>query len=220
MARVVVTGAGGTIGSVLMSGLEGHELTALDLPGCDLRHADLGARFRKHQVVVHLAWKTREDNAAMKSFDPDNALMTFRVYEAAAAAGVRRVVMASSVHADRYASWAGPEPLSPAGVPWPDSPYGAGKVLMESLGRYFASERGLEVICLRLGGLSAADTAPREPREHSVWLRHHDCVDVVRHCIELERVPGRFALLHAVSDNGEPLVELDNPLGWRPRRRD
>jgi uronate dehydrogenase len=217
MARVVVTGAAGTIGTVLMNGLDGHELTGLDLPDCDLRAADLRPLFRRRDVVVHLAWNTKTENAFQHSFDPDNTAMTHRVYEAAAAAGVRRVIMASSVHADRYASWEGPGTLAPDAVPWPDSPYGAGKVMMESLGRYYAAHRGLEVVCLRFGGMSPVDEWPDDPALRPTWLRHDDCVDVVRRAIEVDEIPARFAVLYAVSDGSEPVVDLTNPIGWRPR---
>jgi uronate dehydrogenase len=219
MARVTITGAAGTIGTVLMNGLGGHKLTGLDLPGCDLRHADLRRAFRRRDVVVHLAWNSTIDNAEQHSFDPDNATMTYRVYEAAVAAGVQRVVMASSVHADRYASWAGHGMLAPDAVPWPDSPYGAGKVMMESLGRYYAVHRGLEVVCIRFGGVSRIDDWPEDPDLRSTWLRHDDCVEVVRRTIEVGEVPGRFAVMYAVSENAHPVVDVANPIGWRPHRR-
>ncbi|HEY4346151.1 MAG TPA: NAD(P)-dependent oxidoreductase [Gaiellaceae bacterium] len=217
MTRVAITGAAGTIGSVLMGGLTGHELTALDLPGCDLRDADLTRAFRRQSVVVHLAWSTQIDNAFSKAFDPDNSLMTFRVLEAAVAACVGRVVLASSVHADRYKTWEGPGTLKPNALPLPDSPYGAGKVFMESLGRYFASHRGLEVVCIRFGGVNPLDAEPADASDCDVWLRHPDCVALVRRCVEIDAVPGRFAVLYGVSEHGSPpRVDVENSLGWRP----
>jgi uronate dehydrogenase len=220
VARVAITGASGTIGAVLMGGLAGHTLKALDLPECDVRTADLARAFKRHDAVVHLAWNTRGDNAYAKSFDSGNSSMTHRVFEAALAARVPRVVMASSVHADRFETWSGPGTLSPDEVPWPDSPYGAGKVLMESLGRYYAAHRGLEVICVRFGGVNAADAAVDDPLERAVWLRHEDCVALIEQCITIRDVPGRFAVLYGVSEtDARPLVSLENSLGWRPRPR-
>jgi uronate dehydrogenase len=216
VARVAITGAAGTIGAVLLQGLDGHALTPLDLPGCDLLRADLARELRGHDAVVHLAWRSATESFHSKGFDPVNALMAHRVLEAAVAAGVGRVVAASSVHADRYRDLAGPEPLSPARTPEPDSPYGASKVLVEALGRYYAAHRGLEVVCIRFGGVTPRDTEPDDP---GVWLRHADCVGAVRCAIEAPAVPGGFALFYAVSDLGAPpLVDTSNPFGWRPSR--
>jgi uronate dehydrogenase len=216
---VAITGAAGTIGSVLMGGLSGHTLTPLDLPECDLRVADLRRAFKRQSVVVHLAWMTLLDNWFTKTFHPDNALMAFRVFDAAAAAGVKRVIMASSVHADRYRTWEGPGLLEPGMIPTPDSPYGAAKVFVESLGRYYATERALEVICLRFGGVLAPGRSVEalDPIEYSVLLRRDDCIDLVQRCIDVPRLPGRYALFYGVSRTANPRVDTVNPIAWSPR---
>jgi uronate dehydrogenase len=217
LSRIVVTGASGVIGTVLSKALADHELVPLDLPRGDVRRIDLGRAFEGAETIVHLAWNSRSESSGSGSIDPDNTLMCLRVYDAAVAAGgTRRVIMASSVHADRYREWSGPGLLSATDVPWPDSPYGANKVLMESLGRHFASAYGLDVICLRFGGVNTYNLKPTDPAELSVWLTHEDCEAVVRRCAEADVVPGRFIVMYAVSDNERPLVELENPLGWRP----
>jgi nucleoside-diphosphate-sugar epimerase len=212
----VITGASGRIGTLLRHGLTGRKLVGLDLPEHDLRDGDLMRVFRPASAVVHLAWNTLGEDWFNKQLDPGNTLMAFRVYEAALAASVPRVIVASSVHADAYRAWDGGEPLAPDREPWPDSPYGAGKLMLEALGRYFARHRGLEVICIRFGGVYPDDELPADARERSVWLSNADCVGVVQHCLDLERVPGRFQLLYAVSGREPASVDVTNELGWRP----
>ena len=217
--KLVITGGKGVIGGLLTSRLETYEIESLDLPGFDVRTGDLEAAFGDAAAVIHLAWETTTDNADTERSNPENLWMTFRVYEAAAATGVRRLIMASSVHADCYRVWTGPGLLAPNQVPVPDTPYGAGKVFMEALGRYFAFHRGLEVICVRFGGVNADNVQPQERRERSVWLRHEDCVSLIRTCLDVAEVPGRFAVIYGVSDNPRRNVDLSNPFGWRPLAR-
>src|SRR5665213_3170933 len=110
MSKVLITGSSGTIGSVLHANLENnHSITSFDLPELDARDYELLAKHaRGHDAIVHLAWDTVTDNWKSGRMNPDNIAMTDNVYRAAVEAGVKRVVMASSVNADgRFQS---PEP--------------------------------------------------------------------------------------------------------------
>ena len=139
--RVIITGVKGVIGQILQKGLSDYQITGVDLPDKDVRRYEtLATIARGHAAIIHLAWKAEKDNFLSESFDPENALMFSNVYRAALANGVRRVIMASSVHADRFYEWKGPGYMSPYQLPSPDSPYGSHKVFMESLGRWFASK--------------------------------------------------------------------------------
>ena len=102
---VAVTGMKGVIGQVITGSLSGWEMRCVDLPECDVRDYDqLLAALSGADAVIHLEWDTRE-NFLSGRVEPDNQLMTHNVYAAARAAGVARVVAASSVHADRF--WPG-----------------------------------------------------------------------------------------------------------------
>ena len=159
MRTVAVTGMKGVIGTVIAGGLPGWEIRGVDLPECDVRDYDqVLAALRGAHAVVHLAWNTTE-NFLSGALEPDNHLMTHNVYAAARAAGVGRVVAASSVHADRY--WPQRGGLRRIDdLPIPDSPYGASKVFVEALGRY-AAQLGTEVVCIRFGGVNSADSSLR-----------------------------------------------------------
>lgn len=218
--KVLISGSGGRIGQLLVRGLA-HQVTEFDLPECDARSLDRFAEAATgHDALVHLAWNTESENAYNGAIDADNVLMAFNAYRAAQRSGVRRVVMASSVHADRVS---GPSEglLVASCVPTPDSPYGASKVFVEALGRHFA-DRGLEVVAVRFGGVdrhaSVRDFPDRGP-PNPEWLSHADCVALVDACLTAPEVPGGYAVLYAVSDNPGRVHDLTNPFGWLPQPR-
>lgn len=216
--RVAITGARGTIGTVLLNGLSGYRITPIDLPESDVRdYRVLLGLLRSQDLVIHLAWNP-PDASRFESCDitADNILMTCNIYEAAEKAEVPRVIIASSVHADDYMKWQGPGLLRPDRVPQPDSAYGATKVFMESLGRYYAG-RGVEVVCIRFGGVNKRDASHiAEEGYEKVWLSHRDCVAMVRACIQSTRVPDNFVVMYGISRNRRRVHDYSNPFGWVP----
>lgn len=216
--KILITGANGTIGSLLAQHLP-HDITSYDLPTHDaLNREQLVEAARGHDVIIHLAWNFDRDGFLGESLNPDNVQMTFNIYEAAVLAGVPRVIMASSVHADRFTRRRGQhEPLRPFDLPLPDSPYGASKVHMESLGRYYADSKDLGVICIRFGAVSR-DNLPHKKlaSEREVWLSHRDCVSLLQHCVEAPSIPYNFTIVYGISANTGTIHDMSNPFGWHP----
>lgn len=183
MAVIMLTGAGGTIGSILRARLGHHELRPTDLRAGDgvdeLDVTDSAAAeeaCRGADAVVHLGGiKTEgpfEDMLAV------NVRGTEHILRAAHRAGVPRVVLASSNHAAGHydRSDAGPGGL-PDDVPArPDSYYGWSKAAMESLGRLHHDRYGLHVICLRIGHCLPR---PADPRDLWTWLSPDDAARLV-----------------------------------------
>ncbi len=219
MKKVAITGANGTIGTVLRTGLADYEITPLDLPEADIRDYNrLLENFPGHDAVVHLAWDTKIENFRSGKINPDNMLMTYNVYRAAIETKVPRVVMASSVHADDFYNWKGVGLLKTDRTPVPDSPYGASKVFMEALGKHYAT-KGLEVVCIRFGGVNLENRPPKDDYyEKTVWLSHEDCTGLIKRCVEADRIPGNFLIVYAVSDNKNRVHDYSNPLGWVPKK--
>jgi uronate dehydrogenase len=213
---ILVTGSAGTVGRVLANGWEPGRFEGFDLPDGDAR--DRGAlteAARGHDAIVHLAWDTETENFRSGALATDNLAMAHNALEAATRAGVPRVLLASSVHADAF--WPPPDsPLDPSSPPTPDSPYGASKVFLEALGRHFAAHRGLEVVAIRLGGVNAEDEPPEDPSERSVWLPHGDLLDMVRTSASARLGPNRFALVVAVGDGPHRIHSYGEDPLWKP----
>jgi nucleoside-diphosphate-sugar epimerase len=186
--RVLVTGADGLIGRLVMEGLgDEYELVGLarDLSGYATVIADVSDLdallpvMEGIDAVVHLAANSAVD-APWESVLPDNLIGTYNVFEAARRAGVGKVVFASSNHAiGTYETEGAPE-LYELGDPRsydhtveirPDSLYGVSKVYGEALGRYYADHHGLAVFCLRIGGVRAPDN-PTHPNQ--LWADMDD----------------------------------------------
>jgi UDP-glucose 4-epimerase len=114
------------------------------------------AAARGCDVVVHLAglatpWASNEETIFRV-----NTLGTFCVYRAAAMAGIRRVVCASSINA--LGLYFGPRPVDVERVPVdeahpcsPGDPYSFSKYVLEDVAEYFFRREGLVSVCFRMG---------------------------------------------------------------------
>jgi nucleoside-diphosphate-sugar epimerase len=168
MARHLVTGAAGFIGSHLTQSLRtaGHEVVALDsftdyydpalkeenAAGLDVRRVDLAhdpldGLLEGVDAVFHLAGqpgvRTSWDDFPL--YLERNLLATQRLLEAAARRRVRVVFASSSSiygEAERY-------PTAEDTVPRPIAPYGVTKLACEQLAAAYASQRGLDAVALR-----------------------------------------------------------------------
>lgn len=164
--RVIVTGAAGFIGSHLAEALlaAGHDVVGvdsftdyydpalkeenardLDVRRLDLAHdpLDVGG----FDAVLHLAGQpgVRSFGDVFGTYLERNVLASQRVFEAAAAAGVRVVFASSSSiygEAERY-------PTAEDVAPRPLSPYGITKLSCEHLARAYGRSFGLDVVVLR-----------------------------------------------------------------------
>ena len=211
---IAVTGSRGVIGKVLLAGLQEFSITSLNLPDVDVRNYEqLLKCFKGIDTVIHLA-KSRDKGEGDVS-NADDLLMMRNVYKAALAAKVSRVIMASSVHADNFYDRKGSEKISVDRIPEPRSAYGSDKVETEILGKEY-SKKGLEVICIRFGGVNAADKPPKDDYwEDAVWLSHKDCVAAIRACLAKDKIPNNFVVFYAVSNNKNMVHDTSNPLGWK-----
>lgn len=160
--RIVVTGGLGFIGHHLVNRLIefGHEVVIVDsgasgdaaraTQGVSLVHRDIRSLAIEEaeeimhgcEWVFHLAAHKHQS----ESSDPDgmidaNVHATYRLMKAAATAGVKRFVFASSLYA--YGSM-GPNVMAESDVPVPTTLYGATKLFGESLVAGFNSREEIE----------------------------------------------------------------------------
>ena len=128
--RIAITGSRGVIGSILTPVISREfQVTELFLPETDVRDLDqvLG-KLKGNEAVIHLVWNSKTENFKNGKIDPDNKLMAVNVYRASLKTGVKRVIIASSIHADNFYGRDAPPYLSFDHIPEPDSPYGEDKV--------------------------------------------------------------------------------------------
>jgi UDP-glucuronate 4-epimerase len=166
VARYFVTGAAGFIGSHLAEALVagGHEVAGIDCftdyydpalkeenaRGLDVCRLDLAADeldFAGYDGVFHLAGQpgVRSFGDVFELYVQRNVLAGQRVFEAAAAAGVRVVFSSSSSVYGEAESY----PTSEHVTPRPLSPYGITKLACEHLARAYGRSFGLDAVVLR-----------------------------------------------------------------------
>lgn len=221
--RVLVTGASGRVGGIILRALKDkYEFTALNrrlVPDVRCVQADIAqldgilAAFDGQEAVLHLAAATGlHDWPKVLS---SNIIGTYNVFEAARRAHVPRVVFASSgatilgygLESPYREILAGQYDQVPSEWPrvteqWPvrpDSVYGASKVFGEALGRYFADYHGISVICLRLGAV-LADDCPSTSRAIAGYAGHADVIQIVELALDAPQSV-RFDLFEVVSNN-------------------
>ena len=251
--RVVVTGGAGRSGTVIAGHLRsaGAEVLTADLvaprggdPGSDIGShlfvdlGDLGETvelLRGADAVLHLAGVWAQGVRTPTSTFQINARTTFNVFEAAAIAGVKRVVWAST-QAVAGSPWGPgnlPEhlPISESLPARPRGTYALSKHVGEQIGPYFSEVRGLELVGLRLawmiheGGWDVVPVWRENPlsRRFNAFV-YVDVRDVAAACAAAIEVPlgGAHVLNIGAADTcmDIPSAELaDLAFGGVPLRR-
>lgn len=137
---------------------------------------------------------------------------------AAKAAGCRRVIYASSIHAvsdyPADVQVKSSDPVNPGDL------YGVTKCFGEAMGRYMAEREGLSVIALRIGAFQ-----PAEKAEHAgslemmdMFVSRRDLNQLLEKCVEVETL--KFAILHGLSDNRFKRLDITDArelVGYEPQ---
>ncbi|MBD0292249.1 MAG: NAD(P)-dependent oxidoreductase [Jiangellaceae bacterium] len=194
----------------------GHDVVRLDRVSSDrVRSVDVGDTaaltplLHGCDAVVHLAGNPHE-TSLVEALD-SHVRVTHGVLEAMCAAGVRRLVYASSNHAVGFTPR---NPVLRADTrPRPDTFYGVGKVAAEVLCSLYTDRFGIAAACLRIG--SFADR-PRTRRDLSTWLSPGDAVRLVDACLTAPDL--EFTVLYGISANTRGWWDLEpaRALGYRP----
>ena len=236
MPKIAVTGASGTIGRRLCEDLSrDNEVVRIDIAGVPspVSVTDLAALERAVQgceTVVHLAGIVKVKASWEET--RENLDGTYNAFEAARRAKCRRVIFASSNHAvgmyevdlapGLYRSASGTL-ISNTAPLRPDGLYGVWKCFGENLGRYYSDEYGLQVACLRIGGIRQEDTPTpgdvkneatwlnisaedKRLRMKAIWMSQRDLARLVRAVIASD-VP--FGIVYGVGDNATRFWDLE-----------
>lgn len=216
--RILVTGAAGSIGSVVCSGLvdRGYDVVGLDrmvepegFPGswftADCADPDaVAAVFDRVpgglDAVVHLAGIPGE--APLPDELESHVVTTAALLDAMVERGVTRMVYASSNHAVGRT-----ERIPVLGVDVtsrPDTFYGVAKVAAEALLRLYVDRHGIDAIATRIGSFLPQ---PETRRHLSTWLSHDDGVRMMDACL-VAPDPG-FAVIYGISANTRGWWDLE-----------
>lgn len=230
--RVLVTGAAGNIGSyfaehsharydlrLMVQKIE-DEQKKLEAYG-ELVEAELGDLERLKELcegidtVLHLAANPSPSTPWSSALD-DNIVGTYHVFAAAKAAGCRRVVYASSVHA--VSGYPGDvqvktdDPVNPGDI------YGVSKCFGEALARYMAEQEGLSSIALRIGAFQPPESARKEISMLDTFVSQRDLNQLIERSIDVEGL--QFAILHGLSNNRFKRLDISDTralVGYEPQ---
>ncbi len=231
--RVLVTGGGGRIGSYFAEHSHDRydlrlmvqhedEGSAVQQFG-ELVTGDLGDLDRMKEIcggvdtVLHLA-ANPSPSATWNSLLESNIIGSYNMFVAARAAGCRRLIYASSIHA---VSGYPPdvqvktnEPVNPGDL------YGVSKCFGEAMGRYMAEQEGLSVIAIRIGAFQSLDAARQESNVSMLdaFVSRRDLTQLIQRCIDVENV--RFAILHGLSNNRFKRLDISDAralVGYDPQ---
>lgn len=232
--RVLVTGATGNIGAYfakhssdrydlrLMVREDDEDVDAIRSCG-EVVVGDLGDLDRLKELcqdidtIVHLA-ADPSPQATWDSIIDNNITGTYHLFVAAKAAGCRRVIYASSIHAisgyPADVQVKSNDPVNPGDL------YGVSKCFGEALGRYMAEQEGVSTIVVRIGAFQPEEAAedPGSLGMLDAWVSHRDLNHLIQCCIDHPTL--RFAIVHGLSDNRFKRMDITNArtlLGYRPQ---
>ena len=229
---VLVTGANGNIGSYFAE--QCAKQYRLRLMVRDAADADAIARFGEVVVgdvteleamkklctgmdtVLHLA-ATASPSSTWDQILPANIVGTYNMLVAAKAAGCRRVIYASSIHAvSGYPADVQVKTSDPVN---PGDLYGVSKCFGEALSRYFAEKEGLSVIALRIGAFEPLEVAQQEENIGllDAFVSQRDLTQLIIKCIETDQL--QFAIFNGLSNNRFKRLDISAArelLGYEP----
>ena len=232
--HVLVTGAGGHLGRKLFDYLtlqpnitvSGLDISPVDHP--NIYEADFGGEpnwtdyLNDVDVIVHFAGD-REPSATWESAVRNNMDATLTLYHFAVKKNVSRFILASSnwVFGDKRFT---DDVLNSKTNVGPINAYGMSKLFGERVGKYFAENHGVSVICLRIGWTQW--THDNKPGTHmamgrwgqEMWLSDEDFLNGVLAAILTRNVS--FATLNLMSNNPGMRWDLEETrqlIGYSPK---
>jgi nucleoside-diphosphate-sugar epimerase len=232
--RVLVTGAPGNIASYFVDHAPERYRLRMLVQSADERSRRLeprgevvvgdladAARMREACVgidtVLHLA-ACPNPEAEWPEVLAANIVGAYHMFAAAKAAGCRRLIFASSIHA--VIGHPAETPVCTGDPVNPGNLYGVSKCFGEALGRYYAEREGLSVIAVRIGAFQPRESlrTPWGRDIADIYVSPRDLHQLICRCID--DVDIRFAIVHGASANRRNRLDLADTracLGYEPQ---
>lgn len=182
--KILITGGSGNVGKAATRRLvnRGWDVRVLgiepqaDLPGAEYIQGDIlnyhtvVDAVQDRDAVVHLAAIANPMRVPAYKIFEINTAGTYNVFEAAAQAGIKRIVQASSINA--FGCFWGTVEISPQYLPLDEAHptyttdvYSFSKQLVEEIGAYYWRRDGISSIALRLPGVVSEERLQQGNRE-------------------------------------------------------
>lgn len=209
--NILITGSAGRIGQAVAEALGNDNVRGLDrvptpgladhITGSITDPATLEKALKNIHTVIHLAATPDDDDDFLGTLLPNNVVGVYHLMECARAAGVKRLILASSGQVVWYQRMHGPYPVTTDTLPTPRYWYAATKMFLEAAGRAFSEKYGQSVIVVRLGW------CPRPGQEQEiagsewaqdVYLSPNDAGRFFACCVQAPQ-DLRFAIVYAAS---------------------
>lgn len=219
MGKILITGAAGKIGqhttNILMkqtsyqlrladinlSPLDklknlSHEIIYLNISSLE----ECQEACKDIDIVIHLAGDPSPNADFYTTLLEDNIKGSYNIFKAASDNGVSKVIVASS--AQTVEGYPLDFQVTESSPVRPKNMYGVSKCFVESLASYFAYEKQLQSIAIRIGAYDDYKPGgqPLSARDMSAYISPKDFSNLLLKTIFAEDLP-LFSILHGISDN-------------------
>ena len=193
---------------------KGYEIKVADITDFE----SLMSAFQGIDVVLNLAGNANEKTQEFKELIEPNIIGTFNVLEAARLNGVKRVIMASSVHAVKGHD--NEKVVSEIDARRPESLYGASKAFIEAMCHVYYKKYGMSCLAIRIGAYISDDMheilLTRENNDYVISQK--DMAQLLHKAII---APGtlKYAVLSGTSNNKKKRLSLEYTkelIGYEP----
>lgn len=216
--KILITGAGGRIGSVITPMLSNtYNLRLLDtmklkphkkeeIVTGDIRDSTfLKSTMEDVDAIIHLAAIPDEDDFYTKLM-PINIEGTYTLLETARRCGVKKVVLASTCQI--AFGYPNSTFVTTDMAVRPVNLYSCTKIFGEAVGRYYSDKFGMSVICLRIGYFQNYDSEFLQDSEvRKKWCSPKDLVQIIEKSIDSKL---KYGVFFAISNNKDRVWDIED----------
>ncbi|NQX71610.1 NAD(P)-dependent oxidoreductase [Paenibacillus alba] len=219
MKKILITGAAGKIGQHITNTLmkqtnyqlrladinllplekfkkSGHEIIYLNVSSLE----ECQEACKNIDIVIHLAGDPSPNADFYTTLLESHIKGSYNIFKAASDNGISKVVVASS--AQTVEGYPLDFQVTESSPVRPKNMYGVSKCFVEALASYFAYEKQLQSIAIRIGAYDDYKTEgqPLSARDMSAYISPEDFSELLLKTISAKSLPP-FSILHGISNN-------------------